>query len=340
MAGHPEARWIRPEPRRILPVPVMERLVRTAFPRSRVIEVQPLTDGFRNANFKVRLDTESGWIVVRIYEHDASLCQKEIDLLRLVEASVPVPEVIHAEPGGFDEIPPFALMRYVEGISFRDLKRGGNCEAIAQAAYSAGETLAAIGRVEFADSGWLSAGPTVIAPLLEGADPLPRFVDLCLASPNLQFRTSAELRERIHALAWSRAAQFAQLDEDSCLVHCDFGGRNLLVRRDDPRSENGQQWKVAAVLDWEFAVSGSPLIDVGHFLRYEVAANPLREPHFTNGYLHAGGTLPNNWRRLSRIVDWTALCESLTHEHLPDAVVAELVELIRATVEDRDPVLL
>ena len=29
------------------------------------------------------------------------------------------------------------------------------------------------------------------------------------------------------------------------------------------------RWAVAAVLDWEFAVSGSPLADVGHFLRYE-----------------------------------------------------------------------
>jgi hypothetical protein len=33
----------------------------------------------------------------------------------------------------------------------------------------------------------------------------------------------------------------------------------------------------------------------------------------------------------------TALCESLTHDVLPDAVVPELLELVRATIEDRDP---
>jgi hypothetical protein len=77
-----EARWIRPEPRRALPVPDLDRLLRHALGNCAVVEVQPLTAGFRNANFKVRLDGGAGCIVVRIYEHDASLCQKEIDLLR------------------------------------------------------------------------------------------------------------------------------------------------------------------------------------------------------------------------------------------------------------------
>jgi len=33
-----------------------DRMVRTAFPRCRVVEMQPLGDGLRNANFKLRLD--------------------------------------------------------------------------------------------------------------------------------------------------------------------------------------------------------------------------------------------------------------------------------------------
>jgi hypothetical protein len=60
----------------------MERVVRTAFPHLHVVQIKPLRDGFRNANFKVQLDT-SELVVVRVYEHDASLFQKEVDLLRL-----------------------------------------------------------------------------------------------------------------------------------------------------------------------------------------------------------------------------------------------------------------
>jgi hypothetical protein len=37
------------------------------------------------------------------------------------------------------------------------------------------------------------------------------------------------------------------------------------------------------------------------------------------------------------MVGLTATCESLTHDELPEDIASELVELVRATVEDRDP---
>jgi len=326
-----EARWIRWEPRRTLAPEILERMVDTAFPRRGVVETQPLGDGLRNANFKLRLDGHPEPVVLRVYEHDASLCRKELDLLGLAGGLVPVPEVIHAEPYGLEDLPPFTLTRYIEGISLRDLKRSGDTGATAEAAYSAGETLAAIGRATFDRPGWLGPGPAVTAPLLEGKDPTPRFVDLCLGSINLERRMPADLRHRASGLVWRWAAQLARLDEEARLVHGDFNGRNLLVRCLAGR------WSVVAVLDWEFAVSGSPLGDLGNFLRYERALGPLAEPHFSAGYRHAGGALPRDWRRLARVLDVAAICESLTHDQLPDTAIAELVELVRAIVENRDP---
>ena len=325
-----EARWMRFEPRRTLPALVLQRMVNMAFPRCRVVETLPLAEGLRNTNLKLRLDGTPEPIVLRVYEHDASLCQKEVDLLRLVAGRVPTAEVLYASPRGVEDLPPFTLARYVEGISLLDLKRRGDTDAIAHAAYSAGETLAAIGRATFPKPGWLAPGPAVTAPLLEGPDPVPRFVELCLEATNLQRRMPADLRDRCRALVWSRSGEFACLDDEARLVHGDFNRRNLLVRRTAGR------WSVAAVLDWEFAVSGCPLADLGNFLRYERASRPRLEPHFSAGYRNAGGTLPRDWRRLARLLDLTALCESLTHDQLPDTVVAELVELVRATVEDRD----
>jgi len=91
------------------------------------------------------------------------------------------------------------------------------------------------------------------------------------------------------------------------------------------------------VLDWEFAIAGSQLIDVGYFLRYETISAPRLEPHFSNGYLHAGGRLPSGWRRLPGIMDLIALCASLTHDALSSPITAELIELLGAIVEDRAP---
>jgi fructokinase len=334
ISGAPhEARWVRPEPRRTLPATTLDRIVHRAFAGKHVAEVQALTAGRRNANFRVRLGTGADWFVVRIYEHDPSLCQKEVDLIQLIGASVPVPDVLYAQPGGLEDLSPFVVMRYVEGITFRELKSTGTPKDIAEAAFSIGETLEGIGRFRFPKSGWLAPGPTVTKPLMEGMDATPRFVDLCLASTNLQRRMNEELRDRVHSLVWSKVASFAAVDYEASLVHGDFGKHNLMVRHD------AGGWRVAAVLDWEFAVSGSPLVDLGHFLRYERVSRPFAEPHFSQGYRQAGGTLPEDWRALARVVDMTALVESLTHEHLPDEIVEELVELVGATVEGRDPVL-
>jgi aminoglycoside phosphotransferase (APT) family kinase protein len=325
-----EARWVRRDPSQTLAPETLGRMVHRAFPGCGVIEMQPLGDGLRNASFKLRLEGRPEPVVLRIYQHDASICQKELDLLRLAGGLVPVPAVIHAEPRGWEDLPPFTLARYVEGISLRDLKHSGNTGAMAEAAYSAGETLAAIGRATFDRPGWIGPGPAVTRPLLEGRDPMPRFVDVCLGSINLERRMPADLRGGTSGLMWRWAPQLARLDEEARLVHGDFNGRNLLVRCLAGR------WQVVAVLDWEFAVSGSPLNDVGNFLRYERALGPVAEPHFSAGYRHAGGVLPRGWRRLARVLDTAAICESLTHDQLPDGAIAELVELVRAIVEDRD----
>jgi len=323
----PAARWLRSEPRRSLPASDLDPLIRRAFGSRRVIEIQPLSGGYRNANFKVRLDHQADPVVFRIYEHDPSLCRKEVDVMQLVAGSVPVPEVLCTEPAGLGDLPPFVVLSFVEGITFRDLKRGKDRTAIAEAAFSAGETLAAIGKVKFPSPGWLGPGPKVMAPLLEGENPTLRFVDSCLESTNLQRRVPGELRDRTRDELLRWAPQFARLDAETHLAHGDFGKRNLLVRC------LAGHWRVEAVLDWEYAISSSPLVDIGHFLRYERSGQDLLEPHFSQGYLAAGGTLPADWQRLAALLDLTALCETLTHDELPDPVVAELLELVRNAVD-------
>jgi aminoglycoside phosphotransferase (APT) family kinase protein len=295
-----------------------------------VVDARPLSEGRRNTNFDVHLDGGEH-LVVRVCEHDRSLCAKELYLLDHVRGRVPVPDVIHAEPDGFEDLPPVFVMRLVEGMTLRDLKRSGNRAALADAVRSVGETLAEIGRTTFPAPGWLGPRLAVGAPLADGPDPTPRFVEACLESPRLGARVAAELRDQARALVWAEADRLAALDRQSSLVHGDINRRNLLVRPIRGR------WAVCAVLDWEFAVSGSPLVDVANFLRYERRRSPRFEPHFSAGYLEAGGELPEDWQRLARVVDLTASCESLTREELPPDVVSELVELVRATVEDRDP---
>ncbi len=175
----------------------------------------------------------------------------------------------------------------------------------------------------------------MIGPYIEGRDPIPRIIDSYLASPNLQRRTGAGLARRIHDFVWSWAPRLPQLDDESdlvrCLVHSDLDQSNILVRQVEG------EWIVAAVIDWEFAFSGSPLIDVGHFLRYERSARPVCEPYFSRAFVEHGGRLPEDWRQVIRVIDLAGLCETLTGEAVPNNVSQQMLGLILATLGNRDP---
>jgi aminoglycoside phosphotransferase (APT) family kinase protein len=334
MVEKPEAEekagWVRARPTRTVDLGLAARLLARALPRRRIQTVESLVGGLTNSLFKLCLD-DGREVVLRIYEGDPDACAKEVDLLSLVRKAVPVPEVIWAERSGEAELPPFALLEYVAGTTLRELARQGDRAAMADACYAVGRALAAIGCHRFPRAGFIGPGLTVGSPLLEGPDPVPRFVEACLARPAAVARIGPGLSRATLDLVWHWAPRLAPLDLERRLVHCDFGAPNLLVRND------GDGYGLAAVIDWEFAVAATPLIDVGHFLRYERRARPLREPHFTRAFVDGGGELPEDWPRLARISDLSALCEMLSREALPEPVAAELAGLVAATVGDDDP---
>ena len=310
---------------------VIRDCISTAFPNSKVADAQILSGGLINTNIKVELSSRQYPVVLRLYRGDAAVCLKETAILRLVRSTLPVPEVIHVEPQGVGGSRPFCILEFINGLTFQELKRTKDLEAIHQAAASAGETLARMGVYQFSKPGRLQLDIenhlTVGDPYSEDPNPIPRLLDAFLQSENLQRRLDLSSRQILHNFVWSWAAPLASLGNERRLVHSDFGSRNILVD-----CVNGR-WQVVAVLDWEFAFSGAQLLDVGNFLRYERQDAPLREPYFSRAFVELGGTLPDDWRRLSQVVDLTGLVECLTHDYIPDDVAGEILQLIKSTLE-------
>jgi aminoglycoside phosphotransferase (APT) family kinase protein len=305
------------------------RAVARALPGRSLASLQPLSGGVCNRVYRVTVDGAEDAFVLRIYARDPASCAKELALHHLVSARVPVPEILYAAPRGDGETPPYLLMRWVRGVTFRELKSRADAPELAQAASSMGAALARIGEFSFPAPGRIGPALAIGAPLMEGSDPAPRFIEQCLASPVLARRMQEGLRGRVRQFAWQWAPRLAALDKQTRLVHADFGSPNLILDRHTGR------WRVVAVLDWEFAFSGTPLCDVAHALRYERASRPRMEPHFSHAFRGHGGELPEDWRALGRAADLTALCECLTRTALPEELVPEILELIQATVAYR-----
>jgi aminoglycoside phosphotransferase (APT) family kinase protein len=306
----------------------IRRVLSSVFPHRSVSDLEVLQGGLINTNVKVSFESQEP-VVLRLYRDGADVCKKEVALHNLVSQMVKVPRILHADP----DPPSFAVLEFVEGITFQQLTRTGDLKAIHQASTSVGETLASIGRFQFStcgrllvDNGELIVGDKYVA----GPNPITKLLDQFLTSPVCAGRLGRELSERTYLFTRECSGMLPDLEERPTLVHSDFGNRNILVH------EKGGRWQVAAVLDWEFAFSGSPLLDVGHFLRYERMNNLLREPHFSRAYVENGGVLPDNWREIARVIDLTALVQILTIENLPTDVELELIELITATVDRRE----
>lgn len=91
-------------------------------------------------------------------------------------------------------------------------------------------------------------------------------------------------------------------------------------------------WSVAAVLDWEFALAGSPLFDAAILLRHAEHFPPGFEAAFARGFRESGGLLPDNWRDITRLLDLMNLCGFLNASGQRERLFEQVRELVRRTV--------
>ncbi|MBX3470754.1 MAG: phosphotransferase [Planctomycetes bacterium] len=270
--------------------------------------LEPLAGGYTNINLRVRLAGDPAWKVLRLRERDPEGLAREVALLGRVAERVPAPRVLaHGGASGR----PWALLTWIDGRPLADALADARLgpKGWAAAARATGEVLARIHGVRFAAAGFLDARLEVARPLGDlGAAFLDFFAE-ALADARAAARLGPALVERTRAHVRRHGGLLADLEETSALVHSDFNAKNLLVREVAGRLE------VAAVLDWEFAFSGSPLVDLGNFLRFAHERPPEVEAAFVAGYEAArGARLPREWRRAATLLDLTALLEMLTRE--------------------------
>ncbi|HZN17562.1 MAG TPA: phosphotransferase [Micromonosporaceae bacterium] len=276
-----------------------------ALPGRRIVHTERLAGGYRNDNLLLATDAGER-LVLRRYLH-TNACAVEAALAGRLAGSVPVAEVVAADPTGEAAGQPLLLSRFVPGVLASTTLRTVTKVEAGALGRAIGHTLARIGETELARPGFFTgADLEPDPPGMEPAADLPAFVERCLRTgPAEAALTPAEL-DAVRRLAAGSDPDLAPARGARQLVHADFNPKNLLVTRCD------DGWAVAAVLDWEFAFSSSPLVDIGNMLRFADERPPAFTRGFLAGYEAGGGHLPDGWRRTSLALDLFSLADFLT----------------------------
>ncbi|MEW1724498.1 phosphotransferase [Streptomyces sp. NPDC093109] len=285
----------------------------------RVRAVAPLDGGY--SNDMLLLTTERGSrYVLRRYRSGGHLerrlpCAVERAVVLRAARTAPVVRVRAADPDGRDTGRPTLLYEYVEGEPLSAVLASPHLHESAEAASlgrAVGAVLAGVATVRFPASGHFA--DATLRPRPPGpatGEALAGHVERCLRERSPESSLTPAEQAALRELAVVAGELTGRLAEACHLVHNDFNPKNVLVRRVSGR------WTVAAVLDWELAYSGSPLVDLGNMLRFaHLYPAPFGES-VAEAFGAAGGVLPADWRRIVRALDLSTLAYILTSP--PDA---------------------
>jgi aminoglycoside phosphotransferase (APT) family kinase protein len=319
--------WQRQHNFILLDEATLNAMLQPAFPGKSVLSIELLTSGLCNTNYKIRLSGIKDAFVLRLYVRDRAACQKDYDLFNLLHDRVPVPELLYVDAAGERYEMAYAVMRWVDGVLLSDIITTGDPAQMAACAYAVGTALASIGTYTFPQAGFFGPGLSIAQPFGTGTAPFLAEIKRSLFEGRAGQRLGTALTQHLWRFVRDNSSYLEAAEEVAALVHADFKGVNILIRQEQA------DWHVAAVLDWEFALASSPLIDIANMLRYDRLLPAAYETQFIRGYLDNGGTLPVEWKRASKLLDLLSLCQFLNTPQANHALIDEVTGLIIGTME-------
>jgi aminoglycoside phosphotransferase (APT) family kinase protein len=291
-----------------------------------IISIERIAGGLVNTLYRVR--TVGDTFCLRIFAMGRRGWETERRILAQVAKSLPVPEVLLDGDGQH----PYLVYRWIEGITLDECRRQMPPAALLSLAEPLGRALAVMAGLSWVD---LPVGELIAVQAGSFS------VEAALATSEVGLRRGL-VRQRLGAafadVLWHRLETQLETRTEGLtgfagtvgLVHGDLGGRNILVAPAD----NGD-WRISGLIDWEKAFCcGSPVWDMGRLFRYPKRYSEAFRQRFERAYCAAGGTLPEDWWRIARLLDATQLIAILNEEQELPLVFAECRELLEALVAD------
>jgi len=306
----------------------LTELIQPVFPGQSVLSSSFAEGGLANTNIKLNLSKKEAPILLRILVRDPAQASKELRLQTLLKGRVPVPELFYCAATNVFSDQPYFLMEWIEGVRLESLIKSISAEEIASYGFSLGKTLAQIHSFHFSYTGFFDENLNVTTFADMGGGGLMQFARRCLSQDNAE-KLGVELAASTLDFLKDQSSLLDGYTAVPCLTHSDFGGSNILVCAGSP-------YVVKAVLDWEFAFSGTPFFDTGNLLRPPLGDNGMFVDSFVRGYTEGGGELPKDWRRISLLTDLTAWLDFLTRAADGSRLLEDVRTVIARTIKSFD----
>ncbi len=288
-----------------------------------------LSEGCANTNYKVTFKNNRLPVVIRIYMREKSALPREIALHQLVADKIPVPAHLYSNDQCIDYAYPYTVMEWIDGTLMREIILNKNKEAIIACAYEAGLYLNIMRQIQFSHGGFFENGLT-IRPFNDEEKYLPYVLNM-LKDKIVKESLGDNLLNTVLCLVNDNAALLP--DENGAnLTHADYDPANILVKQIDGK------WKIAAILDWEFAFAGSYLLDIGMALRYSHKIPDYYENSFIAGIQTNGFQLPAKWKKQAKLMDLLCLLQLAHYNPVTERpkLNRDVVSLIGDTVSNWD----
>lgn len=291
--------WERTDQHFQLDDQAVQAMIAMALPSARYLSHRVISGGCANLNIKVQLESQHAPVILRVYLRDREAACREKKLGELLCGSIPLPTVdFVGECCGHT----FAIVEHKPGITLREYLLGHDGTEMVSLMKEAGTILQKIHRVRFSCSGDFDENLAISKPLVR--DDFLAFGKGSLTHPIVLSKIS-EAQIAKMGRHFDRFGDLLPGDKDCCLVHADYDPANILV------DDQSGRWRVSAVLDWEFAFSGSPLCDVANMLRYAHQMPSDFEEAFLGALRVAGMEFPKDWRISVDLLNLLSLLDCL-----------------------------
>jgi aminoglycoside phosphotransferase (APT) family kinase protein len=320
--------WTRERPEIELDAAAVTAMLQPAFPGARATAIERMRGGLINTNVKVSATGIAEPVLLRLYQRDLSSARNEVAVTARVAGSVPVARFLYFSERDPLTGLPYGITQWIDGARLDAVVGSLDGSSTRGLGRAVGHVLAAIHGFVFDKPGYFADRLVVPEPTDMGRSGFIAYLRKALVAGSAGALLGAELSGAVLSFAEREGELLDGWLDPPCLVHGDFNGPNILVRsgRDD-------RWEVAAILDWEFALSASPALDFGNVLRPPLGSNPAFIAALTDGYRDAGGWLPPEWQRIARLADLLAWTDALGRP-LGPAMVADARRVVRDIIDN------